>query len=357
MNLNVNDAAADAKQAACFHRLRDTLLANRFQDRLSKPLAFWALPNDRRLPQALLDHPLEDVLARSFEELAATRGIGQKKIESLFVLLARAAGDQAPGADLVEVQNRPSEENWSNDANAAGDVGNFNPGVVSEALWQLWQASVREAGVADMTIGLIVPSLDRVPSVIWQAPLSRYADRSLAEIRAMRTHGVKRMGVILQAFYFVHRAWQDTHSEETVRNSLAPKFVAPIEAWITECFEQHRLVSEEDLRTKLVEPLLGQIELDCGELVAKLARDRVGLDGRPMSVRSQARRLIVTRARIYQIFEQCGKAMEVRWLHGRQRLRQLESVVFRHPTDNAAARLLASTIELCYPRRFEQDAI
>jgi hypothetical protein len=355
MNLNVNDAAADAKQAACFHRLRDTLLANRFRDRLSKPLAFWALPNDRRLPQALLEYPLEDVLARSFDELAATRGIGQKKLESLFVLLARAAGDQAPGADLVEVQNKPADENWSNDGGASHDVGNFNPGVVSEALWQLWQASVREAAIAGMTIGWIVPSLDRVPSVIWQAPLSRYADRSLTEIRAMRTHGVKRMGVILQAFYFVHRAWQETHSEEAVRAMLAPKFVAPIESWIAECAAEKRAVSEDGLRTQLVEPLLAQIELDCGELVSKLARDRVGLDGRPMSVRSQARRLIVTRARIYQIFEQCGKAMEVRWPNGRLRLRELEGIVFRRPAEIVAARMLAAIIELCYPRRFEQD--
>ncbi|RIK84042.1 MAG: hypothetical protein DCC68_02500 [Planctomycetota bacterium] len=356
MNVNVKDASADDKQAACYHRLRDTLLAKRYEDRLTKPLGYWALPNDRRLPQALLEFPLEEVLARSFEELAATRGIGQKKIESLFVLLARAAGDQAPGADLIEVQNKPSEENWASaGTNGRDGLGNFNPGVVSEALWQQWQASVRESGVADMTIGLVVPSLDRVPSVIWQAPLSRYADKSLAEIRAMRTHGVKRMGVILQAFYFVHRAWQETRDAAAVRAALVPTFIAPIERWLAECADRKTAPGEDALRAQLIEPLLAQIQVDCGEMVAKLARDRIGLDGRPMSVRSQARRLIVTRARIYQIFEQCGKAMEVRWPEGRDRLRAFESAVYRQPTDSLAARLLAAAIELCYPRRFEHD--
>jgi hypothetical protein len=356
MNVNVKDAAADAQQAACFHRLRDTLLANRFRDRLAKPLAYWALPNDRRLPQALLDFSLEDVLARPFDELAQTRGIGHKKLESLFVLLARAAGDQAPGADLVEMQDRLSQGPSSSTANGSrDDGGNFNPGVVSEMLWQQWQASVRDSGVADMTIGSIAPSLDCVPSVIWQAPLSRYADRSLAEIRAMRTHGVKRMGVILQAYFAVHRAWRASRAAEAVRRLLAPKFIAPIEDWITRCIEREHAPDEAELRSYLVEPLLAQVHVDCGEMVTKLARDRVGMDGRPMSVRSQARRLIVTRARIYQIFEQCGKAMEVRWPAGRERLKALERAAYRQPTDGAAARLLAATIELCYPRRLEQD--
>lgn len=84
---NVNEAAVDAKQVACFERLKNNLLADRFRDRMTKPLGYWALPNDRRLPQALLSFPLHDVLARPFEELAATRGIGRKKLESLFVLL------------------------------------------------------------------------------------------------------------------------------------------------------------------------------------------------------------------------------------------------------------------------------
>lgn len=353
---NVNEAAVDAKQVACFERLKNNLLADRFRDRMSKPLGYWALPNDRRLPQALLNFPLHDVLARPFEELAATRGIGRKKLESLFVLLARAAGDQAPGADLVELQGDAARAIAGDSAEQVTEqLIDFNPGVVSEALWQQWQASVRMAGVADLTIGLIVPSLERAPSVIWQAPLSRYVDHPLSAIRAMRTHGVKRMGVILQAFYLVHRAWQASHSSQAVRQSLQPKFIEPIEQWAAGWIDRTGAPTEDEVRTQLVEPLLAQIENDCGDLVARLSRERLGLDGRPMSVRGQARRLTVTRARIYQIFEQCSKALEVRWPNGRDLLRNLQSNLFRQPSENPALRLLSATIELCFPRRFDQE--
>lgn len=362
MYTNVNAAAPDAAQAACFERLRNTLLAKKFQDRLARPLAYWALPNDRRLPQALLDYPLSEVLGKPFEELAATRGIGRKKLESLFVLLARAAGDQAPGADLVELHhgdqaagNGRTHGRATHDAPMNPGSATFNSGVVSEALWQQWQASVRMAGVTDLAIGRIVPSLERVPSVIWQAPLSRYVDRSLAEIRDMRTHGVKRIGVILQAFYLVERAWQESHSSQAVRQALAPRFIEPIEKWAAAWIARCEAPSEEETKSRLVEPILAQVEVDCGDLVARLARERVGIDGKPYSVRAQARRLNVTRARIYQIYEQCGKAMEVRWPSGRELLHSLVAAAYRQPSENPALRLLSATVDLCFPRRVEDD--
>lgn len=351
------DAAVDAKQAACFERLKNTLLAERFGDRMSRPLGYWALPNDRRLPQALLDFPLGEVLAKPLAELAATRGIGRKKIESLFVLLARAAADQPPGADLVELHyGAGAQGNGRPPAAEAPTAGldaeaAFNPGIVSEALWQQWQASVRMAGVGDLAIGRIVPSLERVPSVIWQTPLSLYVDRSLAEIRAMRTHGVKRIGVILHAFYLVDRAWRESGASQAVRRDLAPGFVEPIERWAASWIDRRDTPSEEEIRSELVEPLLAQIGIDCGELVVVLARQRLGMDGSPMSVRAQARRLNVTRARIYQIFEQCGKAMDVRWPSGGDLLRSLEAAARRHGAENPALRMLSATVELCFPRR------
>ncbi|MEX2188965.1 MAG: hypothetical protein WD875_19310 [Pirellulales bacterium] len=359
MNANVNAAALDAKQAACFERLKDTLLAKRFHDRLSRPLAYWALPNDRRLPQALLDFPLAEVLNKEFTDLAATRGIGRKKLESLFVLLARAAGDQAPGADLVELHNGrnnvPHDATTDSAALAADAMASFNPGVVSEALWQQWQSSVRMAGVTDLAVGRIVPSLERVPSVIWQAPLSRYIDRSLGEIRNMRTHGVKRIGVILHAYYLVNRAWQNGHSSQAVRQALVPRFIEPIERWAASCIERQETLAVDEVKSQLVEPLLAQVEIDCGELVARLSRERLGVDGKPLSVRGQSRRLNVTRARVYQIFEQCGKALEVRWPSGRDLLHSLVEAAHRHSAENPALRLLSATVELCFPRRTEDE--
>jgi hypothetical protein len=240
---------------------------------------------------------------------------------------------------------------------AADAMASFNPGVVSEALWQQWQSSVRMAGVSDLAVGRIVPSLERVPSVIWQAPLARYIDRSLAEIRDMRTHGVKRIGVILHAYYLVDRAWRNGHSSQSVRQTLAPRFIEPIERWVASGIDRRQAPTEDEVKSRLAEPLLAQVEIDCGELVARLSRERLGVDGKPLSVRGQARRLNVTRARIYQIFEQCGKAMEVRWPSGRDLLHNLVEAAHRHPTENPALRLLSATVELCFPRRSDDELV
>src|SRR5277367_2416131 len=63
-----------------FEGLRKILLSEQYVDHLTKPLAYWALPTDRRLPLALLGRTLEDLLQTPFSELSNTPGIGQKKI-------------------------------------------------------------------------------------------------------------------------------------------------------------------------------------------------------------------------------------------------------------------------------------
>ena len=74
-----------------FEGLRKILLSEQYADHLKRPLAYWALPTDRRLPLAFLGRTLEDLLQTPFSELSSTPGIGQKKICSFVKLLARAA--------------------------------------------------------------------------------------------------------------------------------------------------------------------------------------------------------------------------------------------------------------------------
>ena len=54
------------------------------------------LPNDRRLPLALLNRTIDQLIHSTFDELAATPGIGRKKISSLVNLLVRATSDEPP---------------------------------------------------------------------------------------------------------------------------------------------------------------------------------------------------------------------------------------------------------------------
>ena len=93
-------SAEDYKIVSSFQSLRKTLMEDKFADRLEKPLAYWALPNDRRLPLAFLGRTIKDLLETPFEELSATPGIGQKKISSLVKLLSRATKDQPPAVPI-----------------------------------------------------------------------------------------------------------------------------------------------------------------------------------------------------------------------------------------------------------------
>ena len=70
-------SAEDYKLITSFEAVKQILLEDRYADRMERPLAFWALPNDRRLPLAFLGRTLGDLLSTPFEELSATPGIGQ----------------------------------------------------------------------------------------------------------------------------------------------------------------------------------------------------------------------------------------------------------------------------------------
>src|SRR5215472_628317 len=96
MRMAKASTAEEFQLITSFEAVRKTLLADRFADRLEKPLAYWALPNDRRLPLAFLGRTIKDLLATPFEELSATPGIGQKKISPLVKLLSRATKDHPP---------------------------------------------------------------------------------------------------------------------------------------------------------------------------------------------------------------------------------------------------------------------
>ena len=67
-------SADDVKLMSSYETVKATLLEPAFADRLDKPLAFWPLPNDRRLPTAFLGRALRDLPSTPFPLLAATAG-------------------------------------------------------------------------------------------------------------------------------------------------------------------------------------------------------------------------------------------------------------------------------------------
>src|SRR5437868_6677082 len=107
LDMAKTSSAAEVKLATNYESLRTTLLAREFAERLDRPLAFWALPSDRRLPTALLGRTLRDLFAQSFDQLAATAGIGRKKLETFIKLLVRATKEDAADANI---ENLPGAE-------------------------------------------------------------------------------------------------------------------------------------------------------------------------------------------------------------------------------------------------------
>lgn len=314
MKMNKVTSVEDYKIVSSFQSLKKTLLNDKFADRLEKPLAYWALPNDRRLPLAFLGRTIKDLLATPFEELSATQGIGQKKISSLVKLLSAATKDHPPAvpfgiAELNEASKKAPQEKPRRQSTT------FDPSIVSEALWSQWQQTVVDCGLGHEKLGRLAPTLQALPTVIWHTPLENYVNHTVAEIRQLKTHGEKRVRVVLEVFYLVHEMLSGAGSQPHLAR-IVPKFIGPIENWIEGVLSRPGIPTPEEIRQHVSVPLLNQILVDAGESIHELSEGRLGISGTPQSVRQQAKRMGVTRARVYQLLEECSRVMEVRWPEG-----------------------------------------
>jgi hypothetical protein len=131
---------------------------------------------------------------------------------------------------------------------------------------------------------------------------------------------------------------------------LLPKFIVPIECWIDDVVEgRSDPLTRDDVCNSLIFPLIAQIETDAGDTVGRLVEGRLGIDGEPQIVRQQSRKMGVTRARIYQLLEECAKVMAVRWPEGNGKLRALATHCEKSETDADALALLRSAIEIFFP--------
>ena len=309
------NSAEEHKLVSSFETIRRTLMQDRYKDRLDKPLAYWALPKDRRLPLAFLGRSVGELLSTPFDELTATRGIGHKKISSLVKLLHRATAEAPPAvpyglSDLAEEleQNQSSIEPTNSQS--------FDSSLVSEALWVQWCETARRFGLGNENLGRLAPTLQSLPTVIWSTPLREYMYRSIDEIRNLRTHGEKRVRVVLEIFHAMHELLSNASLETHLSVRLVPRFVQDVEHWISVQLQSKEVPTRQDVEKYLGQPLLDQIRRDAGEAVYELVQDRLGIAVPRKSVREQSREMGVTRARVYQLLEECGSVIDVRWPEG-----------------------------------------
>jgi hypothetical protein len=301
-----------------FESLRKILLSEQYTEHLEKPLAYWALPTDRRLPLAFLGRTLKDLLETPFAELCRTPGIGQKKIRSFVKLLSRVAN-----TDPSELPTEFAIPNGNGKAAASVSTSGFDPASVSEVVWAQWRASVVKHGFGGEALGRFAPSLKNMTRVIWCCPLSDYADVTLAEIRTMKTHGEKRVRAILEVFHAVHSIVANMGVQDQLVVRLAPRLIDGVESWVGRCLQMPGLPSSEEIFTQFVRPLLEQIRLDASQQIVRLAENRLGINGPVCSVRQVARTMGLTRARVYQLLNEINDIMSVRWPMGRHQVYEL----------------------------------
>ena len=297
-----------------FESLRDSLLLDRYAQHRNKPLAYWALPTDRRLPLALVRRTLDDLLGTPFAELSAIPGVGQKKILAFLTLLARAAATDPSELAAAEPGNGRSTPAGKPSTNG------FDPATVSEVNWAQWRASVAQRGLGSEALGQFAPSLRNVTRVIWDTPLSAYADTTLEQLRSMKTHGQKRVRAILEVFYNLHQLVAEMGHRDHLVVRLVPRLIDGVESWILRTMQTPGLPSVEEIRQHFLSPLLEQIRIDTSAQITDIVENRLGIHGPPIGVRKAAETLGLTRARVYQLLNEAAEVIQVRWPGGRHQV-------------------------------------
>jgi len=350
MKLGLASSVEELQVISRFESVRKILLSDRYAEHRDKPLAYWALPTDRRLPLAFLNRTLGDLLSTPFAELSETPGIGQKKMCSFVQLLARAA-DTDPSELPVDFacfrENGREPAGWE-----AARHNGFDPATVSEVVWSQWRASVVKHGLEGEAVGRFVSSLRNMTRVIWNAPLGQYTGRTLAEIREMKTHGEKRVRAILEAFHSVHTLVAQMGALDHLVVRIVPRLIDRAETWIGAALQTPGVPSQTEIFERFIRPLLEQVRIDATRQIASLAESRLATGGSATSVRQAARAMGLTRARVYQLLNEINDIMMVRWPTGRHLMYELreklrtEAAAMADPPDLSQ---FEAAVELFYP--------
>ena len=211
-----------------------------------------------------------------------------------------------------------------------------------------------EQGLGREKLGRLAPTLQALPTVIWHTPLEQYVSHTVAEIRQLKTHGEKRVRVVLEVFYIVHEMLAGAGSSQHLAVRIVPKFIQPIEDWIARTRENPAAVNDDEVREHLAVPLLNQIQVDAGNDDSRVERRPLGQStARRKACGSKPRRWASLAARVYQLLEDCSRVMDVRWPEGQQLLAELEAKFQTEGDPAENLRLFQATRELFFPGKYK----
>jgi hypothetical protein len=188
--------------------------------------------------------------------------------------------------------------------------------------------------------------------VIWNTPLGAYTSSSVAEIRAMKTHGEKRVRAIVETFHAVHALLAGMGATEHLVVRIVPRTIDRVEAWTGRALQRPGIPDEREILANFVGPLLEQVRIDAAQQIVALAELRLGTGGPITSVRQAARNMGLTRARVYQLLNEINDIAVVRWPMGRHQAHELREkfrVEAAELGDVPDLRQFHAAVELFYP--------
>ena len=297
-----------------YEHLRTQLLREEYAVHLSKPLAFWALPTDRRLPLVLMNRVLGEIIEIPFDELYRTPSIGEKKIQSLLTLLHRAVNTKAEEIpDFIPLAKSDDDPSLFIEENQR----EFHSSEVSEIQWKKWQQTILAWGLGHEKLGRLCPSLAELTRVIWNKTLGDYCELSLADMREIRTHGEKRINAILKIFHGICSIISKMGESKHLIVRLVPPNIEKVERWTFQVLMRRGMPAKNDVLEHYILPLVEQLRTDASEQICELAENRIGIKEDVTSIRQAARTLGLARARIYQLLNEINDIVTVRWPNGR----------------------------------------
>ncbi len=244
------------------------------------------------------------------------------------MLLDRVVNDGTEGeedVDTISFEESPSTE-----------PEQFDPSEITEPQWRQWCELVEAFKVSTETLGHLAPSLQHLPSVLWHKPLNTYTQYTLAEIRQLKTHGEKRVRSILTVFHSVVGILRAFQSHDISPSRLVPKNILNVETWIDSVVVEDDVPTAKEIRENIVARLIDQIRHDAGTTHERLVEIQLGEETAGKSVRFRSRQLGLTRARMYQLVEDCGKVFVVRWPDASTQLDRLSAQFTKRPNEECA---------------------
>ena len=157
MRLDKTISAEELQVVSRFESLRKMLLSETYVEHLDKPLAYWALPTDRRLPLAFLGRVrCATCWTRRLSTCRPRRASAEKKLlPSCSYWPARPIPIPPCCPPKCSIRHRMGSRPMADGESAPCD--GFDPTNISEVTWAQWRASVVHHGLGSETAGPFRP--------------------------------------------------------------------------------------------------------------------------------------------------------------------------------------------------------